>query len=70
MLYPCVISFIPGTSAIDLYYQAYVLEGITRWNQACTLAAIDQPEPQQRFLTYIRLGDKVVAFDQYVTNFI
>ena len=56
-----VISFIPGSSASDLHYQAYLLEGITRWNQARALAAIDQQEPRQHFLTYdVRLGEKVV----------
>ena len=55
-----MISFIPGTSASDLHYQVYLLEGITRWNQARALAAIDQQEPRQRLLTYdIRLGAKV-----------
>ena len=58
---PCDYSFIPGSSASDLHYQAYLLEGITRWNQARALAAIDQLEPRQRFLTYdVRLGEKVV----------
>ena len=55
----CVLS---GSSArSDLHYQAYLLEGITRWNQARALAAIDQEEPRQHFLTYDeQLGETVV----------
>lgn len=33
--------FIPGTSASALNYQAYLLDGITRWNAARAEAAID-----------------------------
>ena len=28
------VRFIPGSSASDVHYQAYLLEGLSRWNQA------------------------------------
>ncbi|XP_065906988.1 uncharacterized protein [Dysidea avara] len=31
--------FIPGSSASDVHFQAYLLEGLARWNQARALAA-------------------------------
>ena len=37
---------IPGTSANDVHYQTCLLEGLTRWNQTCALAAIQQQQPQ------------------------
>lgn len=33
--------FIPGTSASAVNYQAYLLEGITRWNDSRATAAVD-----------------------------
>ncbi|XP_065910925.1 uncharacterized protein [Dysidea avara] len=33
------LRFIPGSSASDVHFQAYLLEGLARWNQARTLAA-------------------------------
>ena len=38
--------FIPGTSANDVHYQAYLLEGLMRWNQARELTAIQRQQPQ------------------------
>ena len=35
--------FIPGSSASAVNYQAYLLDGITRWNSLCAAAAIDSP---------------------------
>lgn len=35
--------FIPGTSANAVHYQAYLLDGITRWNIARAEAAISSP---------------------------
>ena len=34
-----IARFIPGTSASDLHYQAYLMEGLVRWNQARARAA-------------------------------
>lgn len=36
-----IARFIPGTSASDLHYQAYLLEGLTRWNNSRAAAAVD-----------------------------
>ena len=56
--------FIPGTSANDVHYQAYLLEGLTRWNQARALAAIQHQQPQVLRTFDLRLADKV--FIEYV----
>ena len=32
--------FIPGSSVSDLHYQAYLLEGVTRWNKARAASAL------------------------------
>lgn len=62
------IRFIPGSSANDLHYQVYLLEGVTRWNQARALAAIRQQEPQSLLIYDLRLADKVTALHfMYVT---
>ena len=37
--------FIPGTSAGAVNFQAYLLDGITRWNAACAQEALDVTEP-------------------------
>jgi len=34
--------FIPGSSASDVHFQMYLLEGLSRWNQACRLTAAVQ----------------------------
>ena len=36
-----IARFIPGTLASDLHYQAYLMEGPARWNQARATAAVD-----------------------------
>ena len=57
-------SFIPGTSASDVHYQAYLLEGVTRWNQTCALSAVQQQQQQQpqTVRTFdLRLADKVAT---------
>ena len=36
-----IARFIPGTSASDVHYQAYLLEGIVRWNSSRATAAVD-----------------------------
>ena len=33
-----IVRFIPGTSASNVHFQAYLLEGLSRWNQARALA--------------------------------
>ena len=36
----CSIRFIPGSSASNVHFQAFFLEGLSRWNQARALAAV------------------------------
>lgn len=36
-----IARFIPGTSASAVHYQAYLLEGITRWNNSRAAEAVD-----------------------------
>ena len=51
------VRFIPG-SAIDVHYQAYLLEGLSRWNQAQALAAAQQQD--SRLWTFnLQLAHKV-----------
>ena len=38
-----LVKFIPGTSANAVNFQAYLLDGVTRWNAARTKAAITVP---------------------------
>ena len=53
--------FIPGTSAGPVNYQAYLLDGITRWNTSRSAAAIDsESETLRTFNT--RLKQKVCRF--------
>jgi len=40
------VRFIPGSSASDVYYQGFLLEGLSKWNQAWTLAASQQQDSQ------------------------
>ena len=40
--------FIPGSSASDVHYQGFMLEGLSRWNQARILAASQQQDCQLR----------------------
>lgn len=45
-----IARFIPGTSASGLHYQAYLMEGLVRWNQARAAAAVDStPERIRTF---------------------
>ena len=52
--------FIPGTSANDFHYQAYLLEGLVMWSKVRTLTAI-QKEHGSHFLRNfnMKLADKV-----------
>lgn len=43
-----LVRFIPGFSASDVHYQGFLLEGLSRWNQARTLAASQQQDCQLR----------------------
>ena len=61
--------FIPGTSASAVHYQAYLLEGVTRWNQARALEAIQQQQPQVLRTFNLRLADKVfILYLVWYTN--
>ena len=61
--------FIPGTSANAVHYQAYLLEGVTRWNQARALEAIQQQQPQVLRTFNLRLADKVfILYLVWYTN--
>ena len=53
--------FIPGTSASDVHYQAYLLEGVTRWNQVRALSAVQQQQPYIIRTFDLRLADKVIT---------
>ena len=55
--------FIPGTSASDVHYQAYLLEGVTRWNQARALSAVQQQQPHIIRTFDLRLANKVVIYN-------
>ena len=50
--------FIPGSSAGPVSYQAYLLDGITRWNSARAAAAIQSPAENLRSFD-ARLQEKV-----------
>ena len=39
---------IPGSTASDVTFQAYLLEGMVRWNQDRELQAIDGQPPAER----------------------
>ena len=56
-----LVNFIPGTSASAVNFQAYVLDGVTRWNSAMTAAAVQQePSPLNHLRTFdTRLQHKV-----------
>ena len=42
------VRFIPGSSASDVHYQGFLLEGLSRWNQARALAAAQYQDCQLR----------------------
>ena len=43
-----IARFIPGTTASDVTFQAYLLEGMVWWNQDRELQAIDGQPPAER----------------------
>ena len=44
-----LLRFIPGSSASDVHYQGFLLEGLARWNQARALAAAQQQTQLRSF---------------------
>ena len=52
--------FIPGSSASDVHFQMYLLEGLSRWNQAHRLAAVQQQSKHVRTFN-LELACKVSA---------
>lgn len=61
---PPLASFIPGISASAVNYQAYLLDGITRWNTSRAVAAIDSPNKTLRTFD-ARLEQKVCLYLKY-----
>lgn len=61
---PPLASFIPGISASAVNYQAYLLDGITRWNTSHAAAAIDSPNETLRTFD-ARLEQKVCLYLKY-----
>ena len=57
--------FIPGNAANAVNFQAYLLDGITRWNAARTLEANQSPREALRTFD-VRLQDRVNALSQSV----
>ena len=45
--------FISGSSASDVHYQGFLLEGLSRWNQARALAAAQHQDCQQKNETIV-----------------
>ena len=52
------VRFIPGSSASDVHYQGFLLEGLSRWNQARALAAAQHHDCQLRSFN-LQLASKV-----------
>ena len=55
--------FIPGSSANAVNFQAFLLDGITRWNRARSSAAIDTPRDTLRTFD-VRLQEKLNSISQ------
>ena len=47
-----LVRFVPGTSANAVYYQAYLLEGLTRWNADRASATRLETEAQKQQRCY------------------
>ena len=56
-----IFRFIPGTSASDVHFQVYLLEGLSRWNQARERAAVQQQCKDLRTFN-LELAYKVVLY--------
>lgn len=62
-----IARFIPGSSASAINFQAYLLEGIVRWNQARAEAAIDISNSEHSLRTFdIRLQERVNRLSQSI----
>ena len=62
--------FIPGSSASDVHYQGFLLEGLeglSGWNQARALAAAQQQDSQLRAF-YLKLACKVGTHCDNITH--
>lgn len=59
--------FIPGSSASDVHYQGFLLEGLSRWNQARALAAAQQQDSQLRMFD-LKLACKVGTHCDNITH--
>ena len=57
-----LLRFIPGSSASNLHYQEYLLEGLSTWNPAWALAATQQQDSQLQTFN-LQLANKVDVFD-------
>ena len=55
--------FIPGSSASAVNFQAFLLDGISRWNASRGLAAIDAPRETTRTFN-VRLQERVNSLSQ------
>ena len=45
----CLYFFLTGTTANDVHYQAYLLEGIVRWNEDREVAALEGGVPSHTY---------------------
>ena len=61
-----LVQFIPGTSANSVNFQAYLLEGISRWNASRSSAAIFKPEKQVLRTFDVSLQERVNALSESV----
>ena len=57
--------FIPGTSASAVNFQAFLLDGITRWNSSRTASAIGAPKGSLRTF-HARIQEKINALSQSI----
>ena len=60
-----IARFIPGTSASDLHYQAYLLEGLTRWNDSRAASAVDTSHSGNLRTFDSRLQQKVSLLQKF-----
>ena len=58
--------FVPGTAAGAVNFQAFLLEGLTRWNAARATAAIQSSQKESLGTFDTRLKDKVNALSQSI----
>ena len=58
--------FVPGTAAGAVNFQAFLLDGLTRWNAARATAAIQSSQKESLRTFDTRLKDKVNALSQSI----